>query len=89
MPGPWRRSSEWAEVAATRERMAKAAARAGVRGAWPGAEFCTAFAERGFVECCFPGCWGERGPVDLGKVLSVVELEVAGELEAGHARFAF
>jgi len=36
MPGPWSRSSEWAEVSATRTRAAKAAERAGVMGACAG-----------------------------------------------------
>jgi hypothetical protein len=84
MPGPWSRSSEWAEVVATRSRMAKAAERAGLMGAWLGGEFCTAGAAVRFEGRC-----GERGPVDLVKMLTGVELEVAGELGAGHAGFAF
>ena len=99
MPGPWSRSSEGAEVVATRRRMAKAAERAGLMGAWVGAEFCTDRAEfcTGIVvESLELGLGlglrplrGERGPVDLVKVLTGVELEVAGELRAGEAGFAF
>ena len=93
MPGPWRRSSECAEVVATRSRMAKAAERAALMGAWLGvfvvgvllgADFCT-----GGVDVGFAGRRGARGPVDLCKMLTGVELEVAGELGSGHARFAF
>jgi hypothetical protein len=88
MPGPWRRSSEWAEVVATRSRMAKAAERAGLMGAWVGAVFST-----GAFGVGFEGRWRpvDRtfGPVDLFKMLTGVELEVAGELGSGHAGFAF
>lgn len=84
MPGPWSRSSEWAEVVATRSRMAKAAERAGLMGAWLGGAFCTGCAEVGFE-----GRRGLRGPVDLFKMLTGMELEVAGELGSGHAGFAF
>ena len=88
MPGPWRRSSEWAEVVATRSRMAKAAWRAGEMGAWLGMEFSTRV-----VGADFTGRWRPvdlwRVPVDLVKVLTGLELEIFGELEAWHAGFAF
>jgi len=83
IPGPWSKSSEWAEVVATRSRMAKAAERAGLMGAWLGAGFCTGCAEVGFE-----GCRGLRAPVDLFKMLTGLELEVAGKLGSGHAGFA-
>lgn len=57
--------------------MAKAAERAGLMGAWDVAEFCTELLVRGFLECC-----GVRGPVDLVKMLTGAELEVASELGA-------
>ena len=63
--------------------MAKAAERAGEMGAWLGAEFCT-----GCVEVGLEGRRGLRGPVDLFKMLTGLELEVAGELRSGHAGFA-
>ena len=88
MPGPWSRSSEWAEVVATRSRMAKAAWRAGEMGAWLGADFSTAVALAGFEGRWRPVDWG-CGPVDLVKVLTGLELEIFRELEAGHAGFAF
>jgi hypothetical protein len=88
MPGPWSRSSEWAEVVATRSRMAKAAERAGEMGAWVGAWL----GERFSTGCAcvgFEGRRGLRGPVDLFKMLTGMELEVAGELGSGHTGFAF
>ena len=83
MPGPWSRSSEWAEVVATRSRMAKAATRAGLMGAWLDVWFCT-----GCEEVGFEGRRGLREPVDLFKMLTGLELEVAGELGSGHAGLA-
>jgi hypothetical protein len=88
MPGPWRRSSECAEVVATRSRMAKAASRAGEMGAWLGWEFSTGDAGAGFGARWRPVDLG-WGPVDLFKMLTGLELEVACELEAGHAGLAF
>jgi hypothetical protein len=87
MPGPWSRSSEWAEVVATRSRMAKAASRAGEMGAWLGRAFCTGGTGAELEERGRPVDFA-CGPVDLFKMLTGVELEVAGELDAGHAGFA-
>ena len=74
-------------MVATRSRMAKAAERAGEMGAWLGAGlddgFCTGCAAVGFE-----GRRGLRGPVDLFKMLTGLELEVAVELGSGHAGLA-
>jgi hypothetical protein len=68
--------------------MAKAAERAGLMGAWLGGVFCTEDAGADLGGCWRPVDFG-WGPVDLVKVLTGAELEVAGKLGSGHAGFAF